>query len=148
MTTVTPDIPRFLTEFRGGFAGILTWEQLTAFWDTVRAKADAGWYVYAIGQPVPDQPRAGAEVRKFVDEIDTLLRQEHDEDYCGIVYADSKAEPRFVKIFDPHNLGTSCGSSKNPPLPAWILSLSPPCALESTQVLPANRRRFWERLWG
>lgn len=138
----------FLTQFRGRFLGLLSWDQLTAFWRALESKADAGWHVYAIGTPPPSAPQTGAEVRRFIAEIDTLLRREHDEDYCGIVYADDVTDPSFVKIFDPHNLGVSCGSSKHPPLPGWILSLTPPSELRDPRVLPESRRRWWERLRG
>lgn len=138
----------FLTQFYGRFVGILSWDKLTAFWSAVDAKAHAGWYVYAVGNPPPSAPLDAEQVRRFVREIDTLLRREHDEDYCGIVYADDQVDPTFVKIFDPHNLGVSCGSSKHPPLPGWILSLTAPTELHDQRVLPANRQRWWERLWG
>jgi hypothetical protein len=58
----------------------------------------------------------------FIERIDTLLRNEHHESYCGIVYADDLDNPRLIKIYDPNNLGSSCGSSKNPPGPGWIMS--------------------------
>lgn len=137
----------FVTRFRGNFTSLMTWAQLDAFWETVRAKADAGWYIYTIGEDVPAQSRSRQEVQTFLHEIDALLRREHDEDYCGIVYTDSKTDPGFIKIFDPHNLGVSCGSSKNPPLPGWIMSLVPPQRLESAHVLPEQRRRWWRALW-
>jgi len=65
-----------------------------------------------------------------------------------VVFADSMDSPRFVKIFDPHNLGVSCGFSDNPPLPGWILSKLPPVDLQAPVNLPANRRRWWNRLIG
>jgi hypothetical protein len=55
-----------------------------------------------------------------------LLREEHREAYCGIVYADDLENPRLIKIYDPNKLGSSCGSSKNPPGPGWIMSRLPP----------------------
>jgi hypothetical protein len=55
-----------------------------------------------------------------------LLRDEHRESYCGIVYADDLDKPRLIKIYDPNNLGSSCGSSKNPPGPGWIMSRCAP----------------------
>jgi hypothetical protein len=137
----------FELRFRGHFTGILTWDQLTAFWAVVRDRADAGWYIYAVGETVPAAPASAAEVTRFVDEIDRLLRADHDEDYCGIVYADDKATPTFIKIFDPHNLGVSCGSSKNPPLPGWILCQITPTALHSNRIVPGNRQRWWQKLW-
>jgi hypothetical protein len=142
----TRDDP-FLTAFRGSFTSLMQWPQLDAFWDTVRAKAGAGWYVYCIGEPVPTAPRTAAEVDRFLKEVDVLLRDDHDEDYCGIVYTDSKTDPTFIKIFDPNNLGVSCGSSKNPPLPGWTLTLLPPAHLESKRPLPEGRRRWWRELW-
>lgn len=141
-----PEEP-FHSAFRGSFTSLMTWDQLDQFWQTVLARADAGWYIYCIGEPVPDAKRSADEVKTFVRAVDALLRDDHDEDYCGIVYADSKTDPTFVKIFDPNNLGVSCGSSKNPPLPGWTLSLLPPTRLESKRPLPENRRRWWQGLW-
>ena len=136
----------FLTQFRGTFKGLLSWQQLDDFWIALRARMDAGWYIYAVGQEPPHRPLPAAEVEAFIREIDALLRREHEEDYCGIVYADNVQRPTFVKIFDPHNLGVACGSSKNPPLPGWIMSLSQPVTLEA-RPQPGNRRRWWQALW-
>lgn len=135
----------FRIAFRGRFENILRWEQLDLLWDTVGADAEGGWYIYAVGESPPEVPANGAQVRKFLSEIFQLLRAEHDEDYCGIVFTDSREAPSFVKIFDPHNLGVSCGYSDNPPLPGWILSKLPPVDMSQTVVLPRNRRRWWQR---
>lgn len=43
-----------------------------------------------------------------------------------IVYADDLENPRLINICDPDKRGSSCGSSKNPPLPGWIMSRLPP----------------------
>ena len=138
----------FRAAFRGRFHNVLRWEQLDVLWDMLRTAAGDGWYIYAVGEPPPPQPATAGELGTFLDEIDVLLRKEHDEDYCGIVYADSLTEPRFVKIFDPHNLGVSCGFSDHPPLPGWILSRQAPVDLEAPAPLPGNRRRWWRRLFG
>ena len=137
----------FQIAFRGSFTSLMSWEQLHAFWDAVRGRAGAGWYIYCIGEPVPTAPATAAEVERFIGEVDALLKRDHDEDYCGIVYADSKTEPSFIKIFDPNHLGVSCGSSKNPPLPGWTMTLTPPSLLESKRLLPEGRRRWWRELW-
>jgi len=144
-----PEAPEnpFLVAFRGSFTSLMKWKHLDAFWEELRRRADAGWYIYCIGEPVPTAPRSASEVEKFLKEIDALLRYDHDEDYCGIVYVDSKTDPTFVKIFDPNNLGVSCGSSKNPPLPGWTLTLLPPAPLETKRPLPEGRRRWWRALW-
>lgn len=138
----------FRDAFRGRFENVLRWEQLDALWAVLRADADNGWYIYAVGEPPPVQPVSGEVLRAFLVEIDALLRKDHAEDYCGIVFADSFATPRFVKIFDPHNLGVSCGFSDHPPLPGWIISRLPPVDLEAPAPLPGNRRRWWRRLFG
>ncbi len=137
----------FYTAFRGSFTSVLSWAQLDDFWQTVRAQADAGWYVYAIGEPLPQQALTAEQVTTFTQAIDALLHADHYEDYCGIVYTDSKTQPSFIKIFDPFHLGSSCGSSGNPPIPGWIMSLLPPQGLETSWPLPENRRRWWRQLW-
>ncbi len=137
----------YITAFRGTFTSMLSWKNLDDFWQVLRSRSNAGWYIYAVGEPVPGSVSNPAEVEKFIDEIDALLRRDHREDYCGIVYADSKAEPKFIKIFDPNNLGVSCGYSDNPPLPGWVMSLMPPHELKDNQTLAEGRRRWWKKLW-
>lgn len=138
----------FLRAFRGSFTSALRWHQLDALWERVRERADAGWYLYAVGEAPPCEPAGKTRVLTFVSEIDKLLREEHDEDYCGIVYADDLSEPGFLKIYDPHNLGVSCGYSDNPPLPGWVMSRIPPVDLSAERAGPKSRKRWWERLFG
>ena len=140
------DMTDFRSAFRGSFYGVLRWPQIDALWDTLRGAADDGWYLYAVGEPPPTRIATVEDFIRFLDEVDVLLRREHAEDYCGIVYADSFEAPAFVKIFDPNNLGVSCGYSDNPPLPGWILSRIPPADLRAG-ALPGNRKRWWQRLF-
>lgn len=141
--------PDFLTAFRGSFINMLRWPQLDQLWQTLRSNPDQHWYVYAVGEPPPQRPASHQELDRFLTEIDALLRQEHDEDYCGIVYADDREAPQFIKIYDPNNLGSVCGSSgAPPPLPGWVLSTLAPVDLETAMPLPGNRRRWWRRLFG
>ena len=107
----------FRQAFKGRFESILRWEQQEAFWEVLHQDAAGDWYIYALGEPPPLQPASAELLRTFLSEIECLLRKEHDEDYCGVVYTDSIEAPQFVKIFDPNNLGVSCGFSDNPPLP-------------------------------
>lgn len=139
--------PDFYTAFRGTFTGVLRWEQLDSLWERLRADAGSGWFLYAIGERPPETPVEADALLRFIEEIDGLLRREHQEDYCGIVYVDDVQAPRFVKIFDPNNLGVSCGYSDNPPLPGWILSRLPPADLQAPMPQPGNRRRWWRRLF-
>jgi hypothetical protein len=143
--TEQPD-DRYLRQFRGSFTSAMRWPDLDTLWQTLRRSPD-NWFVYAVGHPPPKQTLSAEEFERFLEEIDRLLRAEHDEDYCGIVYADNLRAPSMVKIYDPNNLGVSCGYSDNPPLPGWVLSHVPPVALQSQQPLPGNRRRWWQRLF-
>ncbi|MDA8389736.1 MAG: hypothetical protein M0Z76_03215 [Gammaproteobacteria bacterium] len=131
----------------GRFSNVLTWDQLAALWSVVRSRAE-GWYIYAIGEAPPNEPATPAVLDRFVLEMDVLLRREHREDYCGIVYADDRSEPTFIKIFDPHNLGSSCGSSGAITLPGWLLTRMPPEPLQDTRLLPESRKRWWRSLIG
>jgi len=94
----------------------------------------------------PCRPATPEQVEKFIVEIDALLRRDHHENYCGIVYADNLDDPTFIKIYDPNHLGSSCGSSKNKALPGWIMSQTPPAELRLKHVVPANRKRWWQML--
>lgn len=137
----------YLEAFRGSFTSALRWHQLDALWERLRNDAAGNWYIYALGEAPPTDVVSEAEFNVFITEVDQLLRREHDEKYCGIVYADDLNEPTFVKIYDPNNLGVSCGYSDNPPLPGWTLSKLPPVDLSSTQPLAKNRKRWWRALF-
>ena len=142
MTAAEP----YLEAFKGGFIGIMRWPQLDELWHKLRLDAAGNWYVYAIGEPPPQAPVYSSQFEQFLREIDKLLRNEHEEDYCGIVYTDNRDNPKFVKIYDPNNLGVVCGSSDNPPLPGWTLSKLKPVNLPEAFLPPAARRRWWRRL--
>ncbi|MEN8175914.1 MAG: hypothetical protein ABFS23_09135 [Pseudomonadota bacterium] len=135
----------FITAFRGSFTSTLRWHQLDALWRVVRDDVRDDWYVYAVGEAPPRTPSSHGELLRFIDEVDVLLRREHEEDFCGIVYADDLARPSLIKIYDPNNLGVVCGYSENPPLPGWVLSRLPPADLPAAQAPPKNRRRWWQR---
>ena len=134
--------PEFDVLFDGMLYSLLSWKQLATFWE--RLDPAAGWYLYAIGEDRPAAPADAPHVSAFVREIDTLLHNDHREDYCGIVYADDLEQPKLIKIYDPNHLGTSCGSSKNRVLPGWVMSLMPPSDLTPSHFVPQNRRRWWQ----
>ncbi len=140
----SPAYHEFDTLFNGTLYNILSWDQLSQFW--TRVPMDAGWYIYALGADRPEAPSDAEHVATFLREIDTLLRKEHDEDYCGIVYADDLDRPSLIKIYDPNHLGASCGAAGYKILPGWVLSLSPPSNLTPEHVVPQNRRRWWQGL--
>ena len=124
----------------------MSWKQLSDFW--TRIDLESGWYLYAIGEQLPTSPATAEQVNMFIQEIDALLHKDHHESYCGIVYADDLEKPTVVKIYDPNHLGSSCGSSKNPPLPGWIMSQFPPTEKQPKHIVPGNRKRWWQGLFG
>lgn len=138
--------PAFLARFRGAFKGVLRWDQLDDLWNVVRGD-DKAWYVYAVGEAVPVTPSSRSDFVNFINEMNILLHRDHEEEYCGIVYTDDFTDPHFIKIFDPHNLGSVCGSSGHPPLPGWVLSTMQPVDLPNAFPPPANRKRWWWKMF-
>ena len=137
----------FLERYRGYCRNLLEWADLDGLWQRLH-ESDEPWYVYAIGEEPPSRPLDGEALRRFITEVDALLRKEHDESYCGIVYVDNPQAPSLVKIYDPNNLGSVCGPGFGPPpLPGWVLSILPPVDLRAAFPLPENRRRWWRRLF-
>ena len=137
----------YLQEFRGTFTSALRWHHLDELWQTLRQHNQGQWFIYVVGEPPPQTPANTDELDHFIDQVDKLLREDHQEDYCGIVYADSKDDPSFIKIYDPNNLGVVCGFSANPPLPGWILSELKPTDLSAALPQPGNRKRWWQRIF-
>lgn len=149
MTTENNQITEFQRLYRGRVWSVMGWDQLTALWQ--RIDPAAGWYLQAVGvSPAPTIPDAAdaVTVSAFIERIDALLRADHHESYCGIVYADDLENPSLIKIFDPNNLGSSCGSSKNPPGPGWIMSRVQPDEILAARPAPENRKRWWRSLLG
>ncbi len=128
--------------FNGTLVSLLSWEQLDRFWANLDPAG--GWYLYAVGEARPESAADAQHVSAFIREIDALLRREHHEDYCGIVYTDDPQRPSLVKIYDPNHLGTSCGSGKHRILPGWVMSRMPPSDLSPSHHVPQNRRRWWQ----
>lgn len=132
----------------GLLKGILRWPELDTVWERLRHRNDGGWYVYTIGRPPPNAPASCDEFGRFLVEVGQRLRDEHREDYCGIVYVDDPEEPGFLKIYDPGNLGMVCGSSGAPPLPGWTLSRVAPDDLDALALRSSKRRHWWQRIFG
>jgi len=140
----------FEQAFKGKFYGVLKWQQLDDLWNIVKKDSDInnneGWYLYAVGEEPPTEAIKGGVLNTVIDELDVLLRREHNEDYCGIVYTDNLKTPSFIKVFDPNNVGTSCSIAENPPLPGWTISKLPPSDLLAPMKQTAKRKRWWDRL--
>lgn len=136
----------FQQYYKGRFINMLRWSDTSQLWEGVKAQPN-GWYIYFVGESLPTAPVEAEILNQFIQKIDQLLRKEHDYDYCGIVYADNKKTPAMIKIFDPNNLGAVCGSSGTVVHPRWLLTRIPPEAIIDDTPTPANRKRWWQRLF-
>lgn len=143
-----PNTDDFLKHFSGRFENILRWPMLDELWDVLKKDSGHHWYVYVVGEAPPTEPVEKEKLITFIDQLDALLRKDHDENYCGIVYTDSRESPTFIKVFDPNHLGASCGSSGQTVLPAWVISQTPPLDLPVAFPAPRNGRRWWQGLFG
>jgi hypothetical protein len=140
-------ISDFAQRLDGRFVGVLRWEQLEDLWEKIGSSSKA-WYMYQVGSEPPSLPMKGDALRHALQELDQLLRADHEHDYCGIVYADRRDDPTLVKVYDPNNLGFSCGSSGLKIPPRWIISLQRPTEITDDSPTPKNRQRWWQRLFG
>ncbi len=138
---------QFLEKYNGYLAGVMQWNDLSSLWQRIREQQDKAWYIYAVGDRVPVEVVSETQLSEFMDSMDKLLRREHEQDYCGIVYVDDLSNPALVKIYDPHNLGMVCGFSENPPLPGWVMSQLPPVDLELAFPPTASRKRWWQKIF-
>ncbi len=137
----------FLEQLNSKFYGVLNWNQLDQMWHTLET-GDHAWFIYQVGDVLPETPVASDALHQAIQALNQLLRQEHDHDYCGIVYADDLSNPSFIKVFDPNNLGSSCGCSGKKHTPRWVISQIKPVKIEDDVPLPNNRKKWWKKLFG
>ena len=137
----------FLEQLNAKSYGILRWDQLDATWKKLEADGQP-WFIYQVGDALPESPIEGDELHDALVALNQLLRQEHEHDYCGIVYVNDLDDPTFVKVFDPNNLGSSCGCSGKKFSPRWVISQIKPEKIEDDVPLPNNRKKWWKKIFG
>lgn len=125
----------------GFLRGIKSWADLDTLWSVLRNHNDGDWYIYTVENNPPTQPVSTNELSDFITQLDQQLHEQHEEDYCGIVYCDNPANPSFIKVYDPKNLGVVCGYSDNPPLPGWIITRHLPSSLK-----PVEKPSMWKKI--
>lgn len=131
----------FQARLKGSFQGMLHWHQLDALWEKLKP---GKWYVYQLGEPVPETPLQGTALAERIVALDALLRADHPETYCGIVYADDAEQPTLIKVYDPNHIGSSCSNGAAPSPPGWIFSITPPQLITLDAPVPNSRRRWWQ----
>jgi len=137
----------YVKMFRGAFINMLRWKQFDALWERLHHEQN-DWYVYELEAEVPEQTLEKTQWKAFLDAFSIKIREQHGEDYCGIVYVDNPEHPTYIKIYDPNNLGVVCGiSDMPPPLPGWILSQEPPNKINRDIFIVIKRKPWWKFLW-
>jgi len=133
----------FLERYKGCFTNMLRWHQVEQLWQVLKSQQEKNWYLYSTNKPAPIEVATHEELITYIQDVDTQIRELHKYDYCGIVYVDEPDSPNLIKIYHPKNLGASCGSSGNRPIPGWILSTMLPVDLTVEQ--DADDTSNWNR---
>ncbi|SFV51862.1 hypothetical protein MNB_SUP05-5-844 [hydrothermal vent metagenome] len=131
----------YLKQFQGRFIGIMKWEDFETFWKLLKNQSN-DWFFYDLTTKVPTQK---INIHNDLNKIHNIIKELHQERYCGIVYSDDLQQPTMVKIFHPKNLGKSCGSSKNPPLPQWVISKIKP--IDLSYLLPKEKTNWLSKFF-
>jgi len=134
----------FLDKYTGRMSGVLRWEQLDKIWENL--DTSDGWYLYEIGALVPEQFIEAVQLHEAIRNIDAFLHQQHDSNYCGVVYVDKLVSPTLLKIYHPRKMGASCGSSGSTVLPKWTLSRHPPVDLLDWAVKKDQKPSWWKHM--
>jgi hypothetical protein len=131
--------------YRGRFDSLLKWADTDAFLAALPGLAGA-WFLYDTEAPVPDHVTTRDEIAAALGDFAALLDEIRGRTACGAIYVDDRANPSFVKLFDPFAMGTSCGGPGHAPaLPRWILSRMQPDPIPETAT-GARGPGLWERL--
>ena len=115
----------YFQQFKGRFLGVMQLDDCDTLLQILIQNPD-NWYVYDTLETMPSSTISADSFITKINNIKAIIDEDHDERYCGIVYVDDLKKPSFVKIFHPKNLGKTCGSSENPPMPQWLISKEKP----------------------
>ncbi len=134
----------------GFFSGILKWQAFEALWTHLKTHPDE-WYVYTpgTGDAAPTEPMTSDEFLSFLSEAESLLRDKGDPRSCGTVYVDDREGPKFVKIFHPQKMGTSCsvpGAEHAKIWPWWTISKAAPVRVFNSEA--ARELSIFDRIMG
>ena len=134
----------FIDTYTGRMSGVLRWSQLDSLWQSLKAKD--GWYLYEVGGDLPKTSINGDKLRQAIEIMGAFLREQHDADYCGVVYTDDLDTPSLLKVYHPKKMGASCGNSGSTVLPKWTLSRQPPVNLVEWALEQDNKPAWWNHM--
>jgi len=118
----------FWHAYQGSFSGLMIWSDVEQFFTDLTDNPD-NWYVFRLDGPLPKAPLEAVEFINHLQEMRDLTLTYRDASHCFSLFSDNISNPQFVKVFDPGNLGASCGSSGRRIYPRWTLSRIKPDAL-------------------
>lgn len=135
----------FWQAWQGSFQGMLNWHDFDALLQVLR-QSGGTWYVWDLAGAVPEAAVAPAGMAAALDTVREMNAPMRARSYCGTIYVDDPAAPAFVKAFDPHQMGATCGSSGERIMPRFVFSrLRPDPLPEPSAEVPV---RFWGRWRG
>ena len=119
----SPPLPdtAFWRAYQSRAAGLINWDDVDALWIQLSAQPE-GWFVYDLEATPPVAPLPASAFTSFLPEAEALVNARRDRSHSGAIYIDSREAPSFIKIFDPVNMGTSCGGDHEMIFPRYILS--------------------------
>lgn len=135
----------FREAYDGWLSGVLAWDDYDRLMAAVEA-APSGWYVYDTRNPPPAASVPVDALPGCVAEITAFLRDRQRANYCGFVYADDRAAPVIVKIYDPRT-ASACGTSAAS-IPVFVISRMPPESLPFAADEPERRGLFGRLIKG
>ncbi len=135
----------FIDKFHSRYQGIMHWDNFEDFWAKLK-KNSQNWFYYDTKLQHPD--KITANIANKLEEIYNIIKDLHKERYCGLIYVDCLDSPEFVKIFHPQDLGKSCGSSENPPLPRWLISKIAPIDIVKKLNNPDAKKHWIKKILG
>jgi hypothetical protein len=95
--------------------GVLRWPQLDSLWQSLKPKN--GWYLYEVGGDPPKTSINGDKLRQAIEIVDAFLREQHEADYCGVVYTDDLDTPSLLKVYHPKKMGLRVAAAVQPCFP-------------------------------
>lgn len=134
----------FIDKFHKRYIGIMQWDDFEGFWQGLKNQTQ-DWFLYDTNTPPPR--KISENIKQTLDNIHKIIKEEHQERYCGLIFTDDLKTPTLVKIFHPNNLGKSCGSSEYPALPRWILSKIPPIDIIKEFGTPPEPKNLLKRIF-
>ncbi len=140
-SSTLPDTP-FWRAYQARASGLLNWPDVDSLWQLLAARPE-NWFVYDLDKPPPGAPLLAADFAAFLPAAEALVNARRDRSHSGAIYIDNRETPSFIKIFDPTNMGTSCGGDHDMIFPRYILSKLKP---DPRPTPPRPKKGFLGRL--